>query len=249
MLPVRYAALIFLYFTAFLSAFAQLSPPGLEETRAVAWAAIGVTQQTGARWQTTVYLGGSRESKSDNFSLFKRFAIGVLDFNELYRINDHWSVAAAVSFRKQGMYDDELKEEDLRNEIRYYARLYYRHKINRISFAYSFRPEFRTYYASTSVPYTYRFRLKAQASIPLDQSGSNQFVLGDEILALAQPKFENYAYSEDRLTTYFRHTFKKPALIFDVGFMYQFLASEGLITHFAVDLIFLDPFMRHSSEK
>ena len=244
MLFVRYVALILLCFAAFLPAFSQISPPGLDDTRAVAWAAVGFSQQTGPRWQTTVYLGGSRESTHDDFSLFKRFAIGVMDFSELYRINDHWSVVGAVSFRKQDMYD--LQETTFRQEIRYYARLYYRHKFNKISFAHSFRPEYRTYYNSSAAPYEYRFRLKSQAAVPLNASGSNQFILGNEVLSVAQPHFSKYRYTEDRLTTYFRHTFKKPALVFDAGFMYQFLAGEGLITHFAVDLIFLDPFHKHS---
>jgi hypothetical protein len=237
---VRYVVLFVLHFTAFLPAFSQISPPGLEETRAVAWTAIGFTQQTGPRWQTTVYLGGSRESKPDNFSLLNRFAIGVLDVSELYRINKHWSVVAAVSFRKQGMYDQ--AEPEIRDEIRYYMRLYYRHSIKRISFAYSFRPEYRTYYTNTDIPYQFRFRLKGQATVSLNSSGSNQFILGNEILSVAQPHFSKYEYTEDRLTTYFRHTFKKPTLIVDGGVMYQFLAKEGLITHLAMDFIFVDPF-------
>lgn len=241
---MRYVAFTLLYFTAFSPVLAQLSPPGLEDTRAVAWGAIGLTQQTGTKWQTSVYLGGSRESRPTNFSLFKRFAIGVLEFSELYRFDEHWSVAGALSFRAQGMY--ESGEADVRDEIRYYMRLYYRHKFRRIAFAYSFRPEYRTYYRDTSIPYNYRFRLKATATVPLNRSGSNQFILGNEILTVAEPHFSQYHYTEDRLITYFRHTFSKPAAMVDAGFMYQFLAGEGLITHFAMDLIFVDPFTKHS---
>jgi hypothetical protein len=84
--------------------------------------------------------------------------------------------------------------------------------------------------------------LKAQAAVPLDASASNQFILGNEILTVAEPHFSSYGYTEDRVTTYFRHAFSKPALIIDAGLMYQFLAGEGLITHVAFDLIFVDPF-------
>ncbi|MEJ0029213.1 MAG: DUF2490 domain-containing protein [Bacteroidota bacterium] len=227
-----------------MPAFSQISPPGLDDTRAVAWGAIGFSQQIGPKWQTTIYLGASRESNPDNYSLLNKPAIAVIDVSGLYRFNDRWSLSGAISFRKQDVYD--VDDMEIRDEIRYYSRLYYRHKIKKISFTYSFRPEFRTYYNSTSVPYTYRFRLKAQVAIPLNQSGSNQFILGNEILNVAQPHFSDYKYSEDRLTSYFRHTFKKPAVIFDAGFMYQFLAGEGLITHLAFDVIFLDPFGKHS---
>jgi hypothetical protein len=251
---VRYVVLILLCFTAFSPAISQISPPGLDDTRAVAWGAIGFTQQIGARWQTTVYFGGSRESNPDNYSLLRKPAIEVLDFTQLYRFNGRWSLAGALSFRKQNRYHDaapfDSEDPALRDEIRYYMRLYYRHKIKRVSFIYSFRPEYRTYYDGhdrwSPVPYEFRFRLKAQASIGLNQSGSNQFVVGNEILSVAQPHFSKYRYTEDRFTTYFRHTFTKPSLIFDAGFMYQFLAGEGLITHFAVDFIFVDPFHKHS---
>jgi hypothetical protein len=251
---VRYVALFFLCFTAFLPSFSQISPPGLDDTRAVGWAAVGFSQQIGRRWQTTVYLGASRESNPDNFSLLRKPAIGVLDINQLYRFNEHWSLAGAVSFRMQNMYFNappfDSEDPALRDEVRYYMRVYYRHKVKRISFTYSFRPEYRTYFDRldrwSPVPYEFRFRLKGQAAVSLNQSGSNQFILGNEILSVAEPHFSQYHYTEDRLTTYFRHTFTKPALIVDAGFMYQFLAKEGLITHFAVDFIFLDPFRKHS---
>jgi hypothetical protein len=250
MLLVRYLVLILAFFATFLEVSAQISPPGLDDTRTVAWGAIGFSQRIGTKWQTSFYVGASRESNPDNYSLLAKPAISVIDINQQYRFNEHWQLAGCVSYRRQERYSDdppyELNNPGMRDEIRYYMRLYYRHKINRVLFTYSFRPEYRTYFNHfhhwDPIPYDYRFRLKAQAALPLNESSSSQFVVGNEILSVARPHFTNYRYTEDRLTTYFRHTFDRPRLITDVGFMYQFLAGEGLITHFAFDLIFVDPF-------
>jgi hypothetical protein len=249
---VRYATVVFLYFAAVLPAFAQISPPGMDDTRAVVWGAVGFTQNLGPKWQTMVYLGASRESNPNNYSFLTKPAISVIDFSQLYRFNEHWSLSAAVSYREQNRYSDDppygSKDPGIRDEMRYYMRLYYRHKINRIQFTYSFRPEFRTYHPS-AILYEYRFRLKAQAAIPLNKTASNQLVIGNEILTVAEPRFADYHYTEDRATVYFRHTFARPSLIADVGLMGQVLAGEGLITHVAFDFIFVDPFGKHLSKK
>lgn len=253
---MRYAIAILLHFTAFLSAFAQISPPGLGDTRAAAWVAIGASQQLGPKWQSTLYVGASRESNPDNFSLFRKPAISVVDLSQLYRFNDHWSLAGCISYRKQNRYDHDPPYQSenpaVRNEARYYLRLFYRHKINRVSFTYSFRPEYRTYFNHSHhwspVPYEYRLRLKAQATIPINASGSNQFIFGNEILSSAQPHFSGYRYTEDRMTTYFRHIFSKPSIVVDAGLMYQFLAGAGLITHVAFDIIIVDPFRKPASK-
>jgi hypothetical protein len=253
---VRYSTLFLAFLGPFLNSFAQISPPGLDDTRASAWGAIGFTQRVGAKWQTSFYIGASRESNPDSYSLLTKPAISVVDINQQYRFNERWQLAACVSYRRQDRYDDDppylLNNPGLRDEIRYYMRLYYRQKINRVSFTYSFRPEYRTYFNHfhqwDPVPYEYRFRLKAQAAIPLNESSSNQLVVGNEILTVAQPRFSSYKYTEDRITTYFRHSFSKPRLMADVGFMYQLLAGEGLITHFAFDLIFIDPFGTRSDK-
>lgn len=253
MLRVRYSLLILAFLGPFCRSEAQISPPGLDDTRAVAWGAVGFTQQLSLRWQTSFYLGAARESNPDNFSLLSKPAIAVIDVNQQYRFNEHWQLAVCLSYRHQTRYEDDppyaLNDPAIRDEIRYYMRLYYRHKINRVAFTYSFRPEYRTYFNHfhhwDPVPYEFRFRMKAQAAIPLNTSLSNQLIIGNEILTVAQPHFSRYRYTEDRLTTYFRHSFNKPRVIADVGFMYQFLSSEGLITHFAFDVIFVDPFSKH----
>jgi len=249
---VRYVTSFLLYFGAFLTASAQISPPGLDDTRGVLWGAVGFTQNLGPKWQTMVYAGASRESNPNNFSVLSKPAISVIDVSQLYRIDEHWSLSAAVSYREQNRYSDEppyeSKDPAIRDEIRYYMRVYYRHKVNRIALTYSFRPEFRTYHPS-AILYEYRFRLKGQVAIPLNKTSSNQLIVGNEILTVAEPRFADYNYTEDRATIYFRHTFANPSLIADVGLMSQVLAGEGLITHVAFDFIFVDPFGKRSSKK
>jgi hypothetical protein len=253
---VRYVALILLVFGLFLQVSGQVSPPGLDETRAAAWGAIGLTQQIGRRWQSTFYIGAARESASSNYSLLSKPAISVISLEQGYRFSDHWQLAAGISYRRQSMYEDNSpsdKRREIRGESRYYARLYYRHSLGRVNMTWSFRPEYRTFYghhhAWDPVPVELRFRFKVQASIPLG-NGANQFVVGNEWLTVTDhrvhtgetPHWTRYAFTEDRLTTYFRHTFKKPSIAIDAGLMYQVRPHEGLISHLAFDIIFVNPF-------
>jgi hypothetical protein len=254
---VRYVVLIFAFFGLFLQANGQISPPGLDDTQAAAWGAVGFTQQAGKRWQSTFYIGAARESGSGNYSLLSKPAISVISLEQGYRFNDHWQLAGGISYRRQSMYEDTPArdmEREIRSEARYYARLYYRHSLGRINMTWSFRPEYRTYYghhhAWDPVPVELRFRFKVQASIPFGNDDANQFVVGNEWLTATDhrvhagetPHWTHYAFTEDRLTTYFRHTFKKPSVLVDVGLMYQVRPREGLITHLAFDLIFVNPF-------
>ncbi|HMJ67512.1 MAG TPA: DUF2490 domain-containing protein [Cyclobacteriaceae bacterium] len=220
--------------------------------------AVGITQQLGTRWQSSFYIGGARQSNPDNYSFLGKSAIYVLDIQNAYRFNDRWQLAGCVSYRGQSRYRDDAPylagDPALRTEVRYYMRLYYRHKIKRTAFTWSLRPEYRTYFNHSDqwdpVPVELRLRFKVQAAFPLNSSRSNQIVVGNEWLSVTDhrvhtgevPHWTHYEYTEDRLTTYFRHTFAKPSVIVDAGLMYQITAHNGLITHLAFDVIFVDPF-------
>lgn len=254
---MRYLTCSFLLSWSFSALFAQISPPGLDEARDAVWAAVGTTQQWRDHWQTTIYLGGSRQSPSGNFSLFNRFAIGVVNLEQGYRFNEHWQLSGCLTYRTQNIYNDDAPPATgipTREEWRYYARLYYRHQVKRVGFNWSFRPEYRTFFSNSKgwdpVPQQLRIRFKVQASIPLNKSGTNQFIVANEWLTVTDHRIhtgENrhwtpYKFSEDRVTTYFRHTFKKPSLVFDAGLMYQLRPNENAIVHLAFDIIFVDPF-------
>jgi len=242
--------------------WAQISPPGIDGAKVVGWGAIGFNQQLSKKLSITVYAGGSRQSDPDNTRLARKTAILVLNQETLYSFNSRWQLAFCNSIRIQDIYSEEspydLEHPGIRNELRYYLRLFYRHSYKRLNFAYNFRPEYRNFYTSDwsawKTPLELRFRLKGQVNIPLNRSGNNQLIIADEILTAVDHygpasgnEWSSYHFTEDRFTNYFRHTFSKPAVVVDLGVMHQFLKEKtGGHLHYtaylAFDILFQNPF-------
>ena len=234
----------------------------MDDTNAVAWGAIGINQQLSNRWSVTVYAGAARESDPDNVKPLTKQAIFVVNQETQYKFNAHWQLLLGLSFRSQERYQEQAPYEPqhpaFRDEARYYLRLYYRHNVGKVAMIYSLRPEYRSFYNTRwhtwdKTPLELRFRLKVQAAIPLNELKSNQFIVGNELLSATDYErgvdrslhWSHYAFTEDRFTTYFRHIFKKPSLIVDLGLMHQVKFDNGerdYIAHLAFDVLFLNPF-------
>lgn len=241
---------------------AQISPPGMDDTNVVAWGATGFTQQIAKRWSVTVYGGAARESNPDNVALFQKQAIWVINQELQYQFNTPWQLSICSSFRSQDRYSDEApygpQDPFLRDEVRSYLRLYYRHTWGKVLMTYSFRPEYRAFYDThwnrwNNMPLELRFRLKAQASVPFNHLKTYQFIVANEILSAIDDErnsednlqWSSYQLTEDRFTTYLRRVFKKPSLIVDIGMMHQFKVDESnvnYIAQFAFDIILQNPF-------
>jgi len=260
---VKSAAILILFLSLcfYDKALAQISPPGMDDTHAAGWGAIGVNQEFGKKWAVTVYVGASRESDPVNYSLIRKQAIVVFNQETLYKFNARWQLAVGTSYRMQNRYKEEApytaSTPALRDEARYYLRFYYKAHIRKASMTYSFRPEFRNYYTPSGTrwsvtPVELRFRFKVQAALPLNEAASNQFIVANEWLSATDEIKDNQEsshwstlkYTEDRLSTYFRHTFKKPAVFADIGMMHQMKSDGDYIVHLAFDLIFQNPFGR-----
>src|ERR1700755_774923 len=125
----------FAIFCSFLGisacSLAQISPPGIDGAKVVGWGAVGFSQQLSKKFSITVYAGGSRQSDPDNTKLTSKAAILVLNQETLYSFNQHWQLAFCNSIRIQDIYSEvspyELEHPGIRNELRYYLRLFYRH--------------------------------------------------------------------------------------------------------------------------
>lgn len=242
---------------------AQISPPGLDDTHMVLWGVVAIHQSLGEKWFNQSYAGLSRFSDPSNSSVLKRQAIYVVEQQTYRKWGKHWQLGFCLSLRGQNMYTDSPPYDSdipgIRREIRYYLRLFYRHQLGPFSMAYSLRPEWRNFYDPTwsrfyQSPQAMRYRVKMQAGIPLNKTKSSSFILTNELLFVqAQQRQPNddlcwtpFAQSEDRICTYFRHTFEKKKIAFDVGIMQQLNFSYGKFlndfVHFAFDVTFIDPF-------
>ncbi len=251
------SAILFILFIN--SAQAQISPPGVGSTKGVSWGAIGLTQHLRTRWVSSTYVGMARESDPDNWALFKKQGLLVLNEEIGYGLTSHWQLSVAGSFRRQNEYSAEapfeLENPAHKKEVRFYSRLQYKHHLRQVAMTYTFRPEWRTFYQSSdtplSTPEEIRIRLKAQASIPLNQAHSNFLIGGNEVLTVTDKTQENtwstYHFTEDRLSLYFRHVFAHSPLIVDLGLMEQFKPHGHKTSYLAFDLQLQDPFGKHAA--
>ena len=258
-----YLTLFCLLYTSLI--FAQISPPGLDGTKAVSWGVVGFSQVLNKKLNLTVYGGAARMSNPDKWSLTQKQGIAVYNQELLYKFNKKWQVSFANSFRLQNLYSEEspyeAEDPSYRYELRYYGRLYYRQQFRKVALNYAFRPEARTFYSSdwdpSSHPFELRIRLKATASVPLNQDKTNLIIGGNEILTAVDEyqstipsdrhhTWSNYHVTEDRFTAYFRHVFKKADMIVDLGIMEQFKAGSHMdpVSYACFDVIFQNPFSR-----
>jgi hypothetical protein len=246
--------------------FAQISPPGLDGTKIVSWGVVGFSQALSKRLTLTVYGGAARMSDPKSWELAHKQGIAVYNHEFLYKLSPKWQVSAANSFRVQKLYSEEspyeAEDPSYRYELRYYGRLYYRQQFNKVSVNYAFRPEARTFYSpdweASSRPLELRFRLKATASLPINQDKTNFIISGNEFLTAVDEyqsaipadhhhTWSNYHFTEDRFIVYFRHLFKKPDVVLDLGLMEQFKSGGHMdpVSYVCFDVLFQNPFSKH----
>lgn len=228
----------------------------------VSWGAIGFNQKISSRISTTIYIGGSEQSDPINFSALKKPAVFVLNQETLFQFNKSWQTAFGASVRLQDLYQKEApytsEEPAYRKETRYYLRLFFKREYRKTTFTYSFRPEYRVFFTPDGDPWPtplqVRLRLKAQINIPVNTSKSNQIIVANEWLTAtsknSQSQWSTLEFTEDRLSTFFRHTFHKPSVFLDVGLMHQFWRNEEknfeYTTYLSFDLLFQNPFGKRS---
>ncbi|MBS1952422.1 MAG: hypothetical protein OJF59_002040 [Cytophagales bacterium] len=253
-----FAAIIILLSS--LSSVAQISPPGLDGARSVNWNAIGFTHHFSKKINSSFYFGGEYQSDPTTAQI-KKPGIFVLNQETYWNFASRWQLAFCASFRKEAVYQTaapyDFENPGWANETRYYLRLFYRYKRGRWSFAHSFRPEYRGFYTTSwnqwpVVPIQLRFRLKLQTTYDL-KSHNNSLVVANEWLEATNynssvMQWGQLTFTEDRLSTYFRHAFKKPDMLFDAGVMHQVWFVNGVhyIPYLAFDIIFQNPFGRKS---
>jgi len=259
-----FTILILVFVTHFVSA--QISPPGLDGTKAVSWGVVGFSQALNKKLSLTVYGGAARMSNPNSWALTKKQGIAVYTHEFLYKLSPKWQASLANSFRVQKLYSEEspyeAEDPSYRYELRYYGRLYYRQQFNKVSVNYAFRPEARTFYSpdweASSRPLELRFRLKATASLPVNQDKTNFIISGNEVLTAvdeyqsATPSdshhtWSDYHFTEDRFTVYFRHIFKKSDVVLDLGLMEQFKSGGHMdpVSYVCFDVLFQNPFSKH----
>jgi hypothetical protein len=244
------------FFVLTISVRAQISPPGLDDTKIAFWSALAVSQKLSHKCNLTFYVGQSRKSDPDNYALLKKQAIYVINQETLFNLGTKYALAVCASYRIQNRYNAEEPYEPTdpaaKNEERYYLRFYAYRNTGKTKWTFSFRPEMRLYYETHHKVWQptdeeLRFRVKGQASFTIGES--KKLIVANEVLSTTdhernatEAHWGSFHFTEDRLSTYYRVTFDH--LITDFGLMHQITFDGDYIVHLAVDFILTNPFSK-----
>lgn len=233
----------------------------MDDANVASWSAFAVNQTYLKKWSTVVYLGFESQSDPSSYWPFQKKAIGVLNQETSYKLSDRWVLALCTSWRKQNIYREEepyyLDDPSVRNEIRWYSRLFYKQKLGKLDFACSFRPEYRSFYTTDWEPWVspkqWRFRLKAQVSFPVFEEKKIYGIIANEWLTaieqepnmLAELEWQALRFTEDRFTMFLRKQLYEGHVTCHIGLMHQLLHREK-DWHYALylsgDIIINNPF-------
>lgn len=248
---------------------AQISPPGLGNTKIAGWAAIGLRQSldSAAHKQLVTYFGVGRKSNPDNYDPYQKAAILVLNAEFYHQFHPRWQYSAALSYRRQNQYAGTAPFLELNPGIQQEFRLYGRFsniiKTKRLKWVNTFRQEFRKYYTpdfqEPDEILQFRSRLRSQLTINLDRAQVHRLVGSAEALFSiskenqTQHPWTAWGYRESRLCLYYSFAPLKSSFVFNLGYMDNVLGTSSLkhVHYLALDVIWENPLqsLRHIRKK
>jgi len=249
-----YSLLLSILFSA--TAFAQLSPPGMGNTKTAFWSAIGVSQKLNENTTSKTYFGSGYISGNKNDNPFNNPSIFVLNEELYHKLNDNWKYSYALSYRRQQEYDENFEipaSAGIKQEFRLYGRLAYTTYLGRTKWTTTFRQEIRKFYddnfARVPEDLQLRSRLKTQLSVPLGITAESSIMGSAEALfSIANDSNEGWGspdYKESRFCLYYCYSPDNLPVTFDIGYMNDLIGYGGHITdasYLAVDVIIKNPF-------
>lgn len=248
------AILAYLGFT--VTATAQLSPPGMGETKTAYWSAIGINQKLDENNSSTTYIGLGRISGEAGSDPMDKPSIFIVNEEFYHKFSPHWRYSLALSYRRQHEYEavESLAETDvIQQEFRAYGRLQYGLRIGSVKWNNTIREEARRFYAddfsAVENGFQLRTRFKTQVSVPLD-AGAHSAILGsaEALFSAARDSdhgWQGMGYKESRFCLYYSLSPESLPVTFDVGYMNDLIGHGSHTTdasYVAMDIIVKDPF-------
>lgn len=235
---------------------AQFSPPGLGKTNTASWFAIGIKQKLNEKGSlsSATHFGLGRISDPDNYNLFQKQSIYVINEEITNHFKEHWAYSMALSYRWQNKYKStdpyELDDPDGRQEIRAYGRLSYLETFKKMGFAIDFRPEYRLFYnpdfSSANENTQFRSRLRGKMTFNLNSLKTDKLVTTAEFLfsTTKTDSWSAFEYKETRLCLYYSHTVPKLKTTFNIGYMNNILGKSSVtdVHYLAFDVAIKNPF-------
>ncbi|MCB9188140.1 MAG: DUF2490 domain-containing protein [Flavobacteriales bacterium] len=241
--------------------YGQISSPGLGKTNTADWIAFGVRQELdtieGKGWQSMTYAGLGRKSNPDNYNLFYKPAIFIVNQEFYHQFHNDWQYSLALSYRRQDEYFDtppyEHETPRIKQEFRIYGRFSYIFKTPRIKFIPTFRQEFRKFcspdFKNITENFQLRSRLRLQLTVYLDKNKTHRLIASSEQLFSVSKEttsntWTNFNYRESRFSFYYSISPQALPLIFSLGYMNNLVGNKTTFDahYLAFDIIVENPF-------
>lgn len=237
-------------------AHAQLSPPGLGETKTAFWSAVGVKQKLSEKNSSTTYVGTGRISGMEESNPFNAPSILVVNEELYHTLSPKWKYSFAISYRREHEYDEAVGAKEpatIQQEFRIYGRLSHTVKFGSLKWTTTLRQEVRKFYdddfARLANDLQLRTRFKTQLHVPLDRAAHNSFIGSAEALfAIANDAEKGWGgmkYKESRFNLYYSYSPESLPVTFDIGYMNDLIGyghHVADVSYLAFDIIINDPF-------
>ena len=179
---------LFIFLVTAHKLHAQISPPGMGNTKTAFWAAAGLKQDIDTKNALNFYLGEGVSSGPDYVNPFKRQFLGVINAEVSHTVNLNWNYSYALSYRLQDRYNSEmpyiLQTPALRQEVRGYGKLQFNIKPEKLSYSIALRQEIREFITALTGPDEYetelRTRIKLGTALPLGDKGTSTLLFSVE---------------------------------------------------------------------
>lgn len=241
---------------------AQISPPGLSDTRLATWMAIGLNQSLDKNksWESISYVGhGFMSNPQSPYQLFEKPSMFIINEEVKKKLSKHISVTGALSYREQYLYNKEQPyykaDPALKREFRVYGKLAYGWKAGKTKWNLDFRPEFRRFFLPTydadDTRNALRARFKLKSTIPLCSNEQHFLILSAEGLFQNErtkpgeaSKWTGFLYDDSRFAAYYRYVPDNWPLYAEVGYMNNLTGKNPVYSahHIGLDIVFKDIF-------
>lgn len=240
---------------------AQIIPPGSSNAHTASWLSVALSQKLDTHknksWKSVTYIGMAFKSNPDNYNLFQKPSIFIIN-QEFYRqFYKHWQYSLAISYLNQNQYKDsfpfEKKDPAYKQEFRFYGRISYSIKRKRITFSPAFRQEFRKYYTpdfkKPAEDLQLRSRIRLQLSVSLGKHNVHKITAYSEQLFSTKRKsntntWSKFAYSDSRFSIYYSLSPQNLPVTFNIGYMNNLIGNNKpyAVHHAAFDITINNPF-------
>jgi len=244
-----------------LELVAQIGVPGLGKANVASWFALGISQKLdtieGKGWQSMSYIGLGRISNPDNYAIFQKQAMLVVNQEFYHQFHHNWQYSFGLSYRLRDEYlDDYPYTHDSprqKQEFRTYARLSYTYKKGPIKLVPTLGHDFRKFcapnFSRVSEDFQFRSRVRLQLTINLDAQKIHRLIFSSEhFFSISKKNYPNrwtdFNYRESRFSVHYSISPKSIPVIFNVGYMNNLMGNKNpySVHYLAADIIIENPF-------